>query len=81
MRQFNQTADCQSLDRGLASAHESLGSAIVRILAAPFELLLEWQERLHQRALLREMPDRMLKDLGLTRSDVESEAGKPVWRK
>ena len=42
--------------------------------------LIEWQERARSRVLLGRLDDRMLRDMGLTRSDVEVEARKPFWR-
>jgi uncharacterized protein YjiS (DUF1127 family) len=51
-----------------------------RALAAGFERLLLWHELARQRRQLEMMDDRMLKDIGLTRADVESEAQKPFWR-
>jgi uncharacterized protein YjiS (DUF1127 family) len=44
------------------------------------ETLLTWLERAHQRRHLRMLSDHMLHDIGLSRADVESEAGKPFWR-
>jgi uncharacterized protein YjiS (DUF1127 family) len=43
-------------------------------------LLAQWQQRARDRALLREMDARALRDLGLTRADVLVEADKPSWR-
>jgi uncharacterized protein YjiS (DUF1127 family) len=42
--------------------------------------LIEWQERARSRVLLGRLDDRMLRDMGLTRSDVEVETRKPFWR-
>jgi uncharacterized protein YjiS (DUF1127 family) len=50
---------------------------IVTFLA---DTLLEWQERARSRVLLGRLDDRMLRDMGLTRSDVEVETTKPFWR-
>ena len=50
--------------------------AIVRL----FELLVEWQERERGRHHLRELDDRLLRDIGISRADVEREASKPFWR-
>lgn len=44
------------------------------------DTLLDWQERASQRHALRQLDDRMLKDIGLTRADTEAEAAKPFWR-
>ncbi len=38
-----------------------------------------WAERGAQRRRLRELDDHLLRDMGLTRADVEQEASKPFW--
>jgi uncharacterized protein YjiS (DUF1127 family) len=42
--------------------------------------LLANEERRRQRRALRALDDRLLKDIGLTRADVERECGRPYWR-
>ena len=42
--------------------------------------LLLWQERYEQRRQLLRLSEHLLKDLNLSRADVEREAGKPFWR-
>ena len=42
--------------------------------------LREWRRRSRERAQLAELDDRMLKDIGLTRSDAEFLINKPFWR-
>ena len=42
--------------------------------------VLEWQERARQRAALRSMDERMLRDIGITRADAMTEVEKPFWR-
>ena len=44
------------------------------------DLVLGWHERVRQRRHLRSLDDYMLRDIGLSRADVEGEAGKPFWR-
>ena len=62
------------------AASRRLLRALVGALALPFEILLEWQARERQRQQLRELSDHLLKDLGLSRADIEKEASKPFWR-
>ncbi len=39
-----------------------------------------WLDRREQRHALRGLDDHMLRDIGLSRSAAEHEAGKPFWR-
>jgi uncharacterized protein YjiS (DUF1127 family) len=45
-----------------------------------FDIALEWCARDRERRSLIGLDDRMLRDLGLTRTDVHREAAKPFWR-
>ena len=44
------------------------------------DMLVTWSERQRQRRLLRELDDHVLRDIGLSRAQVEAEADKPFWR-
>lgn len=44
------------------------------------DTLVLWQERFRSRQTLAGMDDRMLRDVGLSRADLEPEIRKPVWR-
>jgi uncharacterized protein YjiS (DUF1127 family) len=39
-----------------------------------------WFERSRQRRTLAELDDRLLDDIGVTRSEARREAAKPLWR-
>jgi uncharacterized protein YjiS (DUF1127 family) len=59
----------------------------VRGAAAPRRLLsnllsrfLGWRERARSRHLLLQLDDRMLRDVGLSRSDVDRECAKHFWQ-
>ncbi len=58
----------------------TFGRGLSQAAAAAFGWLLTWQERASQRHALDLLNDRMLKDIGLTRADVEWETRKPFWR-
>ena len=50
-----------------------------RVARAVLDAILSWQDRANQRHRLRAMSDFMLKDIGLSRADVDREASKPFW--
>lgn len=58
--------------RAVAWARQSATRVVAQLIA--------WQQRADERAQLRAMGERELRDLGLTRSDVLVEADKPFWR-
>jgi len=44
------------------------------------DLLSTWLQRARERRALHALDEGMLKDIGLTRADIEFEAHKPFWR-
>ncbi len=56
------------------------GSALIATGAALFRLLWWWRYRSRHRRALAELDDYMLRDIGLTRREIEAEARKPFWR-
>jgi len=66
---FRRASTVLSQVRGFA---ELLGDALT--------LAYSWRERSRQRRTLHRLDDRMLRDIGLSRADVEYEASKPFWR-
>lgn len=44
------------------------------------DVMAEWIERARQRRQLGRLDDRMLKDIGLSRADVDAETRKPFWQ-
>lgn len=51
-----------------------------RLLDAMADRVLGWHERSRQRWLLSGLDDRMLRDLGLSRADVDGEVSKRFWQ-
>lgn len=51
-----------------------------RLLVRAFDALIAWQSRSADRTQLGRLDDHMLRDIGLSRADVEREASKPFWR-
>ncbi|MEK9968300.1 MAG: DUF1127 domain-containing protein [Ferrovibrio sp.] len=68
-------------------AGSTIGRVIDRVVAVSADVattamlkLLDWQRQARQRAELAGLPQEILKDVGLTRADVEAELlKKPVW--
>jgi uncharacterized protein YjiS (DUF1127 family) len=66
-----------SLGRPVArSAERVAGDRLVQA----YEQVLGWLERVHERRQLAQLSDHMMKDIGLTRADVDAEISKPFWR-
>ena len=55
---------------------KGLSTLIVKVT----DTVLDWQDRARQRHRLGEMDDRLLRDIGVSRADLENEAAKPFWR-
>ncbi len=68
--------DLRPLPRFLPALSAALAAAMDRCI----ELLMTWRQREADRAVLAEMNERDLRDVGLTRSEVLVEADKPFWR-
>jgi uncharacterized protein YjiS (DUF1127 family) len=54
--------------------------AFAELLGDALALAYSWRERSRQRQALLRLDDRLLRDIGLTRADVEGEASKRFWR-
>ena len=53
-----------------------LGAALLRV----HDTVLAWQERAFQRRRLMELDDRLLRDMGIDRTEAAREYAKPFWR-
>ena len=76
---------CSSFDIPRHREVVALGSWLVRALCAMIDRSRQRQlwfelEKARQRGLLKDLDDRMLKDLGITREQADREARKPFWR-
>lgn len=57
------------------------GEAIVKAdITQLMVMLMVWQQRSVECRCLREMSDRTLFDIGITRARIDQEAAKPFWR-
>jgi uncharacterized protein YjiS (DUF1127 family) len=52
-----------------------------RSLSKLLQQVAQWQERVRSRYLLQQFDDRMLRDIGLSRSDVHRECAKYFWQR
>ena len=50
------------------------------VARAAVERMVSWHERAQQRRHLAGLDERLLKDIGVSRADVEFELRKPFWR-
>ncbi len=57
----------------------SFGEILLEAAARALRTLLTWQERDRQRRALAQLDARMLKDVGLSRAEVDLELRKPFW--
>ncbi len=57
----------------------SFGKFSMEAGARALRTLLTWQERDRQRHALAQLDARMLKDIGLSRAEVDLELRKPFW--
>ena len=57
----------------------SFGEILLEAATRAVRTLLTWQERDRQRRALAQLDARMLKDIGLSRAEVDLELRKPFW--
>jgi uncharacterized protein YjiS (DUF1127 family) len=50
------------------------------LVLAAGDVVLKWLERRRERRALERLDDSMLRDIGLSRADIQEEVGKPFWR-
>jgi uncharacterized protein YjiS (DUF1127 family) len=74
---FNQSNAEPSLAQRRRAASASLAA---RGLLALLMALQQWRNRFAQRRILAGMSDAHLKDIGLSRADVEGEVAKHFWQ-
>lgn len=62
--------------RGFLSRMASLVLSLPRLL---LQSLIRWQRRADARYRIRELDERLLRDVGLTNDDLKEELEKPFW--
>nr|WP_297845026.1 DUF1127 domain-containing protein [Pseudomonas sp.] len=55
------------------------GSANASFLSTITRVLLRWSTLYHQRQELARLSDDALKDIGMSRADIEQEVSRPFW--
>jgi uncharacterized protein YjiS (DUF1127 family) len=63
----------------LENAHSVLAVVAMSVTRAA-DLLTSWHQRAADREHLLTLDDDLLRDIGLSRADVDIEASKPFWR-
>lgn len=58
----------------------SFGHALSHAVEQIFDTLSVWHQRMVTRHELAQLDERMLRDIGVSRLDVEGEITKPFWR-
>lgn len=57
-----------------------IASDLVPVIDRVIETPIAWLERIRERRQLAQLGDDMLKDIGVSRADVEHVVEKPFWR-
>lgn len=64
----------------LSQANQS-GGDLVALVNRLFDIPFVWAERLQDRRRLAELDDHLLRDIGVSRSEIEEIASTPFWRR
>ena len=62
------------------SALVSLKATLIMVFTVSLDCLVAWQQRAAQRRHLNGLDDYLLKDMGISRADVDREVRKPFWQ-
>lgn len=65
--------------QGWTHRYDDLAFWPAKTLAWAWNTALTWQSRARNRANLANLDDHLLKDVGLSRSDIQREIEKPFW--
>lgn len=70
----------RAVRRGLGSRSTSRTTALLAAIRRVLDVLSAWRKRAAGRSMLASLDDCMLRDIGLTRADVQRELTKPFWQ-
>lgn len=71
---------CESTGTANAGRIARFAQRLAALSLALGDTALTWLERRRERRLLHQVSDHLLKDIGVSRAEVEREAQKPFWR-
>ena len=69
----------KTINASCGQSSEGFVGTVVRQLVRVTDVVLLWQQRAAERIHLARLSDHHLKDIGMSRADVEAEAAKPFW--
>jgi uncharacterized protein YjiS (DUF1127 family) len=72
--------NCGSTDAANGGRMERFAQRLAALPLSLGDTVIGWLERRRERRLLHQVSDHLLKDIGVSRADVEREAQKPFWR-
>ncbi|GIK99358.1 MAG: hypothetical protein BroJett029_35670 [Alphaproteobacteria bacterium] len=75
-RSYGHTSSAPLRTGGQINVLSLIGAAFALILETP----LTWLQRDRDRRALQSLDDRLLRDIGVSRGQVEDEVSKPFWR-
>jgi len=71
---------CQASITACRTAPRPIHERPHRAMARPLEALRLWHERTQRRRELLDLPDYLLRDMGVAREELYREIRKPFWR-
>lgn len=74
------TAELGRPDLRWRAVRNPVARGLMRLLLAAARPLVVWQRRIRDRDYLKQLPDYLLRDIGLDVEDARDEARKPFWR-
>ena len=72
--------DIRPIQEGLLDRANGRRHDVISVVAVALATMLAWFCRARQRRHLRQLDDRLLRDIGLTRDEVRRETAKSPWR-
>jgi len=68
------------LEKDISQCLPTCEKSILKTAKVVLQILNLWSKRKVERDQLKNLDERLLKDMGITRYDVDQEASKPFWR-